>query len=98
MNGFIVQQQDKQLLLTPLWPLSFEQVLQCNIWFNDTNIRAGTLSYGADIVELTFSFAGEAFSFCFEDNSESFWVTADSANAAMLLSDLMKEFSQLRIA
>jgi hypothetical protein len=97
MNGFIVQTEATQLLLTPLWPLRFEQVQQCKTWFEQSGIKVGTLSYGADRVELSLIFANEAFTFCYEDYSESFWVTADSAGSAMVLSDLAKEFSSLRI-
>ncbi len=32
-NGLIVQIEQKQLLLTPLWPIRFEQVLNCKLWF-----------------------------------------------------------------
>lgn len=95
MNSFIVQIEQQQLLLTPLWPMRFEQVLQCQLWFEHSAIKAGTLNYGADRVELTLSFANAAFTFCYEDYSESFWVTADSAGSAMLLSELAKEFSSL---
>jgi hypothetical protein len=97
INGFIVQIEQKQLLLTPLWPMRFEQVQQCKLWFEQSSIRTGTLSYGADRVELGLSFVNETFTFCYEDYSESFWVTADSAGSAMLLSELAKEFSDLRI-
>lgn len=97
INSFIVQIEPKQLLLTPLWPMRFEQVQQCKLWFAQSSIRTGTLSYGADRVELGFSFADHPFTFCYEDYSESFWVTADSVGSAMLLSELAKEFSTLRI-
>jgi hypothetical protein len=96
-NSFIVQTETRQLLLTPLWPLSFEQVLACKNWFSSGAIRAGTLAYGADRVELSLSFANESFTFCYEDYSESYWVTADSVDGAMLLSELSKEFSNLEI-
>ena len=96
-NSFIVQVEQKQLLLTPLWPMRFEQVLQCKSWFAQSAVKAGTLAYGADRVELGLSFANESFTFCYEDYSESFWVTADSAGGAMLLSELAKEFSSLEI-
>ena len=96
-NGLIVQIEQKQLLLTPLWPIRFEQVLNCKQWFTPSTITTGTLAYGADRVELGLSYANESFTFCYEDYSESFWVTADSAGAAMLLSDLAKEFSSLEI-
>lgn len=96
-NSFIVQIEQQQLLLTPLWPMRFEQVQQCKLWFEQSAIKAGTLSYGADRVELGLSFVNETFTFCYEDYSESFWVTADSAGSAMLLSELAKEFSNLRI-
>lgn len=97
LNSFIVQMEQKQLLLTPLWPMRFEQVLQCKLWFAQSSIRTGTFSYGADRVELGLNFANEPFTFCYEDYSESFWVTADSAGSAMLLSELAKEFSNLGI-
>jgi hypothetical protein len=97
INSFIVQIEQKQLLLTPLWPMRFEQVQQCKEWFEHSAIKAGTLAYGADRVELGLNFANEAFTFCYEDYSESFWVTADSAGSAMLLSELAKEFSSLEI-
>lgn len=97
INSFIVQTQENHLLLTPLWPLSFEQVQQCKQWFEHTNLNAGTLDYGADRVELALTYANQRFTFCFEDYSESYWVTADSAGGAMLLSELAKEFSSLRI-
>ena len=97
MNSFIVQIEEKQLLLTPLWPMRFEQVQHAKLWFESTAIRTGALSYGADRVELGLNFANESFTFCYEDYSESFWVTADSVGAAMLLSDLAKEFSSLEI-
>ncbi len=97
MNSFIVQIEEKQLLLTPLWPMRFEQVQHAKLWFESTAIRCGALSYGADRVELALNFANESFTFCYEDYSESFWVTADSVGAAMLLSDLAKEFSNLEI-
>lgn len=97
INSFIVQIEDKQLLLTPLWPMRFEQVQQCKLWFAQSAIKIGTLAYGADRVELGLSFANESFTFCYEDYSESFWVTADSAGGAMLLSELAKEFSSLEI-
>lgn len=96
-NGFIVQIEQAQLRLTPLWPLRFEQVQQCRLWFAQSAIKTGSFCYGADRVELTFSFAGESFTFCYEDYSESFWVTADSGGSAMLLSELAKEFSSLEI-
>ena len=96
-NSFIVQLEEKQLLLTSLWPMRFEQVQQCKLWFAQSAIKAGTLAYGADRVELGLSFANESFTFCYEDYSESFWVTADSAGGAMLLSELAKEFSSLEI-
>lgn len=96
-NGFIVQIHQQQLLLTPLWPMHFEQVLECRHWFAQSAVKASTLAYGADRVELGLSFANEAFTFCYEDYSESFWVTADSAGSAMVLSDLAREFSSLRI-
>ena len=96
-NSFIVQIEQTQLLLTPLWPMRFEQVLECKLWFAQSAIKAGTLAYGADKVELGLSFTNESFTFCYEDYSESFWVTADSAGSAMLLSELAKEFSSLRI-
>ena len=98
INSFIVQIEQKQLLLTPLWPMRFEQVQQCKLWFAQSAVKAGTLAYGADRVELGLSFANESFTFCYEDYSESFWVTADSAGSTMLLSELAKEFSHLRIA
>ena len=97
INSFIVQIEDKQLLLTPLWPMGFEQVQRCKEWFEHSAIKAGTLAYGADRVELGLNFANEVFTFCYEDYSESFWVTADSAGDAMLLSELAKEFSNLEI-
>ncbi len=97
MNSFIVQIEQKQLLLTPLWPMRFEQVQQSKQWFEQSAVRPGTLAYGADRVELGLSFANESFTFCYEDYSESFWVTADSAGSAMLLSELAKEFGNLRI-
>lgn len=97
INGFIVQIEPKQLLLTPLWPMRFEQVQQYKLWFVQSAIRTGTLSYGADRVELGLIFVNETFTFCYEDYSESYWVTADSAGSAMLLSGLAKEFSNLRI-
>lgn len=97
INSFVVQTEQKQLLLTPLWPLQFEQVLQCKEWFEHSAVKAGTLAYGADRVELGLHFANEVFTFCYEDYSESFWVTADSAGGAMLLSELAREFSNLRI-
>jgi hypothetical protein len=97
INSFIVQIEQKQLLLTPLWPMRFEQVQQCKLWFAQSAVKAGTLAYGADRVELGLSFANESFTFCYEDYSESFWVTADSVGGAMLLSDLAKEFSSLEI-
>jgi len=97
INSFIVQTEQKQLLLTPLWRLQFEQVLLCKEWFAHSAVKAGTLSYGADRVELSLNFANELFTFCYEDYSESFWVTADSAGGAMLLSELAKEFSSLEI-
>ncbi|MCA1930400.1 DUF3630 family protein [Rheinheimera sp.] len=97
INSFIVQTEQKQLLLTPLWPMRFEQVQECKNWFIQTAIQTGTLAYGADRVELGLSFANESFTFCYEDYSESFWVTADSAGSAMLLSELANEFSTLRI-
>ena len=97
INSFIVQIEEKQLLLTPLWPMRFEQVQQSKSWFEQSAIKAGTLAYGADRVELGLSFANESFTFCYEDYSESFWVTADSAGSAMLLSELAKEFSSLEI-
>lgn len=97
INSFIVQIEDKQLLLTSLWPMRFEQVLRCKEWFEHSAIKAGTLAYGADRVELGLNFANEVFTFCYEDYSESFWVTADSAGGAMLLSELAKEFSNLEI-
>lgn len=97
MNSFIVQVEENQLLLTPLWPMRFEQVQQAKLWFESTAIRTGALSYGADRVELGLNFANEAFTFCYEDYSESYWVTADSAGSAMLLSELAKEFRTLRI-
>lgn len=97
INSFIVQIEQKQLLLTPLWPMRFEQVQQCKSWFVQSAVKAGTLAYGADRVELGLSFANESFTFCYEDYSESFWVTADSAGGAMLLSELAKEFSSLEI-
>lgn len=96
-NSFIVQLEEKQLLLTSLWPMRFEQVQQCKLWFAQSAIKTGTLAYGADRVELGLSFANESFTFCYEDYSESFWVTADSAGGAMLLSELAKEFSSLEI-
>jgi len=96
-NSFIVQIEQKQLLLNPLWPMRFEQVQQCKLWFEQSAIRAGTLAYGADRVELGLIFVNETFTFCYEDYSESFWVTADSAGSVMLLSELAKEFSNLRI-
>mgnify|MGYP006190771713 FL=1 len=97
MNSFIVQIEEKQLLLTPLWPMRFEQVQHAKLWFESTAIRTGALSYGADRVELGLNYANESFTFCYEDYSESFWVTADSAGSAMLLSELAKEFSSLEI-
>jgi len=97
-NSFIVQIEQTQLLLTPLWPMRFEQVQQCKPWFEQSAVKAGTLSYGADRIELGLSFANASFTFCYEDYSESFWVTADSAGSTMLLSELAKEFSYLRIA
>ena len=97
INSFIVQIEQKQLLLTPLWPMRFEQVQQCKLWFEQSAVKTGTLAYGADRVELGLSFANESFTFCYEDYSESFWVTADSAGGAMLLSELAKEFSHLEI-
>lgn len=96
-NSFIVQIEPKQLLLTPLHPLSFEQVQGCKSWFASGAIKTGTLAYGADRVELGLNFAQESFTFCYEDYSESFWVTADSVGGAMLLSELAKEFSRLEI-
>ncbi len=96
-NSFIVQIEQTQLLLTPLWPMRFEQVQDCKNWFGQSAIRTGALAYGADRVELGLSFANESFTFCYEDYSESFWVTADSAGGAMLLSELAKEFSHLEI-
>lgn len=97
INSFIVQVEQKQLLLTPLWPMRFEQVQECKLWFTHSAIKAGTLAYGADRVELSLSFVNEPFTFCYEDYSESFWVTADSTASAMLLSELAKEFSNLRV-
>ena len=97
INSFIVQIEEKQLLLTSLWPMRFEQVQQCKQWFEQSAVRPGTLAYGADRVELGLNFANESFTFCYEDYSESFWVTADSAGGAMLLSELAKEFSSLEI-
>lgn len=97
MNSFIVQIEEKQLLLTPLWPMRFEQVQHAKLWFESTAIRTGALSYGADRVELGLNYANESFTFCYEDYSESFWVTADSAGGPMLLSELAIEFRALRI-
>lgn len=97
INSFIVQIEQKQLLLTPLWPMRFEQVQGCKNWFSQSSIKTGALAFGADRIELGLSFANEAFTFCYEDYSESFWVTADSAGGAMLLSELAKEFSHLEI-
>lgn len=97
INSFIVETEHNQLRLTPLWPLRFEQVLQCKSWLALTPLHAGTLDYGADLIQLTFTFAGQPFCFCYEDNSESYWITADSAGSVMLLSELAKEFSNLRI-
>ncbi len=96
-NSFIVQIEQQHLLLTPLHPLRFEQVQHSKQWFAQSAIKAGTLAYGADRIELALNFVNESFTLCYEDYSESFWVTADSAGSAMLLSELAKEFSHLEI-
>ena len=54
-------------------------------------------TFGLHDIMAKNSYANESFTFCYEDYSESFWVTADSVGAAMLLSDLAKEFSSLEI-
>lgn len=98
-NSFIVQypQLDAQIYLTPLQPLRFEHWLQCKGWFAGTAISPLALQYGADLVELQLRYAGEAFTLHYEDNSESCWVSADSAAAAMLLSELANLFRQLEL-
>jgi len=87
-NSFIVLTQAGQLQLTALQPLKFEQWLACKHWFAGSAIQTAELSYGADLVELQLRFAGEFFTLHYEDYSESCWVSADSAGAAVLLSEL----------
>ena len=98
-NSFIVEhhQESSLIYLTPLQPLRFEQWLQCKSWFAGTTISARELQYGADLVELQLRYADEAFTLHYEDYSESCWISADTAAAAMLLSELANLFRQLEL-